>query len=315
MPRAGESCGSSASGGASRSPAAAQALSALAEQERKLAMLAVFPGDMLGNRGRNEPDLEAPVVGQVAGNNPTKELAGKKLYEGNKGIPAIMGGVKVGNRKIVVVTGASSGLGLWCAKALVDKGNHFVICAVRDVEKMNSAARAIGINKDSFFAMKLELGSFESVRDFVNNFKLFSPQRGIDHLVLNAAVYRPTDPNPAWTDDGFEMSFGVNHLGQFLLVQLLLPDLKKKNEDLKSKKSSAKKARVCWVGSITGNNNTIGGGLVYPRAEVGELQGLKQGPGAPMVNGGKFDGAKAYKDSKVANMMTDRKSTRLNSSH
>jgi protochlorophyllide reductase len=89
-----------------------------------------------------------------------------------------------------------------------------------------------------------------------------------------------------------------------LLVQLLLPDLKKKNEDLKSKKSSANKARVCWVGSITGNNNTIGGGLVYPRAEVGELQGLKQGPGAPMVNGGKFDGAKAYKDSKALNMMT-----------
>jgi protochlorophyllide reductase len=279
---------------ASRSPVAAQALAALADQERKLAMLAVFPGDMLGNRGRNtDPDLEAPVVGQVAGNNPTKELAGKKLYEGNKGIPAIMGGVKVGNRKIVVVTGASSGLGLWCTKALVDKGNHFVICAVRDVEKMNSAAKAIGINKDSFFAMKLELGSFESVKDFVNNFKLFSPQRGIDHLVLNAAVYRPTDPKPAWTDDGFEMSFGVNHLGHFLLLQLLMPDLKK-----------AKEARVCWVGSITGNNNTIGGGMVYPRAEVGELQGIKRGPGADMVNGGKFDGAKAYKDSKALNMMT-----------
>jgi protochlorophyllide reductase len=58
------------------------------------------------------------------------------------------------------------------------------------------------------------------------------------------------------------------------------------------------------VGSITGNNNTIGGGFVYPRAEVGELQGLKKGPGAAMVNGGKFDGAKAYKDAKALNMMT-----------
>ena len=44
--------------------------------------------------------------------------------------------------------------------------------------------------------------------------------------------------------------------------------------------------------------------MVYPRAEVGELEGLVQGPGAEMVDGGKFDGAKAYKDAKALNMMT-----------
>jgi protochlorophyllide reductase len=233
------------------------------------------------------------VVGQVAGNNPTKALDGKKLYHGEQGIPPIMGGVKIGNRKLVVVTGASSGLGLWCTKSLVDKGNYFVVCGVRDPEKMQRAGKAIGLNADAFHPMRLELGSLQSVKDFVKNLKLFCPQRPIDHLVCNAAVYRPTDPKPAWTDDGYEMSFGVNHLGHFLLAQLLLPDLKK-----------AKDSRLCWVGSITGNSNTIGGGLVYPRAEVGELQGIKRGKGAAMVNGGKFDGAKAYKDSKALNMMT-----------
>ena len=89
------------------------------------------------------------------------------------------------------------------------------------------------------------------------------------------------------------MSVGVNHLGHFLLLQLLLPELKR-----------AKKARVCVVRSITGNSNTIGGGLVYPRAEIGELQGLKAGPGMKMVDGGNCDGAKAYKDAKAMNMMT-----------
>jgi len=123
--------------------------------------------------------------------------------------------------------------------------------------------------------------------------KFYLPARPIHHLICNAAVYRPTDPEPAFTDDGYEMSMGVNHLGHFLLVNLLLPDLKK-----------AKNSRVCIVGSITGNSNTIGGGFVYPRAEIGELEGLKQGPNAEMVDGGSFDGAKAYKDAKALNMMT-----------
>ena len=76
-------------------------------------------------------------------------------------------------------------------------------------------------------------------------------------------------------------------------MQQLLPQLKR-----------AKKARVCIVGSITGNSNTIGGGFVYPRAEIGELQGLRAGPYSEMVDGGNFDGAKAYKDAKALNMMT-----------
>lgn len=66
--------------------------------------------------------------------------------------------------------------------------------------------------------------------------------------------------------------------------------------------SRAKGARVCIVGSITGNSNTVGGGLVYPRADLGELQGFEQGGVNPvaMVDGKPFFGAKAYKDSKVS---------------
>ena len=58
--------------------------------------------------------------------------------------------------------------------------------------------------------------------------------------------------------------------------------------------------------SHTGNTNTVGGGLVYPRADVGEFQGWKQDDGKmqEMIDGTKFFGAKAYKDSKVCNMMT-----------
>ena len=75
--------------------------------------------------------------------------------------------------------------------------------------------------------MKLELASLTSIRDFVANLKAFKSARPLTHLVCNAAVYLPKDPKPSWTDDGFEMSMGVNHLGHFLLVNLLLNDMKK----------------------------------------------------------------------------------------
>ena len=61
---------------------------------------------------------------------------------------------------------------------------------------------------------------------------------------------------------------------------------------------------MCIVGSVTGNKNTVAGSLVKPVADVGELEGLKAGPGQEMVDGAKFYGAKAYKDAKALNMMT-----------
>ena len=75
-----------------------------------------------------------------------------------------------------------------------------------------------------------------------------------------------------------------------MLVNLLLDDMKKANG-----------ARCCIVGSITGNTNTVGGGLVYPFADLGDLSGFAQGGTNPiaMADGKPFFGAKAYKDAKV----------------
>jgi len=218
------------------------------------------------------------------------ELPEKLYFEKEKEIPKVLGGVKIGLRKLVVVTGASSGLGRKCAATLAKTGKYFVVMACRNTEKAKSVAREEEMPEGSYTVMKLELASLQSVRDFVKNLKAFKSARPLTHLVCNAAVYRPTDPEPAWTDDGFEMSMGVNHLGHFLLVNLLLEDMAK-----------AKGARVCIVGSITGNTNTVGGGLVYPQANLGDLSGFEKGGTKPisMADGKPFFGAKAYKDSKV----------------
>ena len=68
--------------------------------------------------------------------------------------------------------------------------------------------------------------------------------RRLDVLVCNAAVYLPTAKEPRYTADGYELSVATNHLGHFLLTNLLLEDIQKAPED------SLK--RVVIVGSITG---------------------------------------------------------------
>ncbi|CAK9138216.1 unnamed protein product [Ilex paraguariensis] len=205
-------------------------------------------------------------------------------------------GKKTLRKGCVVITGASSGLGLATAKALAETGKWHVIMACRDFLKTERAAKSAGIAKENYTVLHLDLASLDSVRQFVDNFKRSG--RPLDVLVCNAAVYLPTAKEPTFTAEGFELSVGTNHLGHFLLSRLLLDDLKQ--SDYPSK-------RLIIVGSITGNTNTLAGN-VPPKANLGDLRGLAGGlnglNSSVMIDGGDFDGAKAYKDSKVCNMLT-----------
>lgn len=63
------------------------------------------------------------------------ELPEKLYVPKAKETPKILGGLKIGIRELVVVTGASSGLGLTTARTLAKSGNYFVVMACRNVEK------------------------------------------------------------------------------------------------------------------------------------------------------------------------------------
>ena len=65
----------------------------------------------------------------------TAELPQKLYFPKEKEIPKVLGGMKIGLRRLTVITGASSGLGLSTATTLVNTGRHFVVMACRDVEK------------------------------------------------------------------------------------------------------------------------------------------------------------------------------------
>eukprot|EP00250_Pteridium_aquilinum_P018048 c23916_g1_i1 orf=227-1405(+) len=205
-------------------------------------------------------------------------------------------GKKTATKSYCIITGASSGLGLATAKALVDSGEWHVIMACRDFLKAEKAAKSAGLQKGNYTVMHLDLASFESIRQFVANFR--SSGMPLDVLVCNAAVYFPTAKEPTFSAEGFELSVATNHLGHFLLARLLLDDLEKSQHSSK---------RLIIVGSITGNTNTLAGNIP-PKANLGDLRGLSGGlngvTSSPMIDGGDFDGAKAYKDSKVCNMLT-----------
>jgi NAD(P)-dependent dehydrogenase (short-subunit alcohol dehydrogenase family) len=120
--------------------------------------------------------------------------------------------------KIVIVTGANSGLGYESARALAKKGAHVVMTS-RSIDKGNEARDAIlkEAPNAALDVMALDLGSLDSVRNFAEAFK--AKYDSLHILMNNAGVMAPPYGK---TTDGFEMQFGVNHLGHFALTGLLL---------------------------------------------------------------------------------------------
>lgn len=199
--------------------------------------------------------------------------------------------------KTVIITGASSGVGLHGAKALADRGHH-VIMACRDLPKAERAAKEIGMPEGSYTIMKLDLADFDSVRAFVQAFR--ATGRPLDSLVCNAAIYMPQLKQPQRNKDGYELSVATNHLGHFLLANLMLEDLKQ---------STSPDRRLLILGTVTANPKEVGGKIPIPAPpNLGDLAGMEAGFKAPvaMIDGEKFKPGKAYKDSKLCNMLTMR---------
>ncbi|MEN9521392.1 MAG: light-dependent protochlorophyllide reductase [Cyanobacteriota bacterium] len=197
----------------------------------------------------------------------------------------------------VVVTGASSGVGLYAAKALCDRGWH-VVMACRNLSKTEKVAKEVGLPQDKYSILHLDLASLDSVHQFVQDFR--ATGKSLDALVCNAAVYLPLEKEPQRSQEGYELSVATNHLGHFLLCNLMLEDLQN---------SPAPEKRLVILGTVTANPKEIGGKIPIPAPpDLGDLQGLEAGFKAPiaMIDGKKFKPGKAYKDSKLCNMLTMR---------
>ncbi|KAM4566108.1 dehydrogenase/reductase SDR family member 13-like [Odontesthes bonariensis] len=122
--------------------------------------------------------------------------------------------------KTVIVTGSNTGIGKTTAIDLAKRGAR-VVLACRSKQRGEAALEEIkresGSNQVVF--MQLDLGSLASVRSFAATF--LKSEARLDILINNAGVYLQ-----GRTVDGIGLMFGVNHLGHFLLTNLLLERLK-----------------------------------------------------------------------------------------
>ena len=124
--------------------------------------------------------------------------------------------------KTVIITGGNTGIGREVALDLAQRGGR-VIIACRDLIKGEAAQKEIieSSGNKNVILKKLDLASMKSIRDFASDVLAEEPH--IDILICNAGVmFTPYK----LTEDGFELQFGVNHLGHFYLTHLLLDRIK-----------------------------------------------------------------------------------------
>ena len=124
--------------------------------------------------------------------------------------------------KVVLITGGTTGLGKESARALGAAGATVIITA-RSEEKGQVAVAQLSelVPQGDFSFEVMELSSLDSVRSFTDRF--LATHDRLDVLLANAGIMAVPYGK---TNDGFELQFGTNHLGHFVLVNRLLPLLK-----------------------------------------------------------------------------------------
>ncbi|RZV52588.1 MAG: SDR family NAD(P)-dependent oxidoreductase [Pseudomonadales bacterium] len=146
-------------------------------------------------------------------------MASRGNFDQSTTADQVLEGIDIAGKHFLV-TGGSSGLGAETARALASKGANVTITA-RNLEKAKQVAEGIHAATGNGIAIEeLELGSFASIRAFAT--RINSSDKKIDVLINNAGVM--ACPHNT-TEDGLELQFGSNHIGHFLMTNLVSESL------------------------------------------------------------------------------------------
>ncbi|KAJ8441404.1 hypothetical protein Cgig2_002363 [Carnegiea gigantea] len=175
-----------------------------------------------------------------------------------------------------IITGGASGIGLETARVLALRGAHVIIGA-RNMDAAKEAKQLI--LKDNGSArvelLKLDLCSVKSIREFANDFLLRNLPLNI--LINNAGImFCPHQ----FSEDGMEMQFATNHIGHFLLTNLLLDKMKQTAE------ATGIEGRIVNLSSIA-HRHTYKGGIRFHK--INDKSG--------------YSDKRAYGQSKLANIL------------
>ncbi len=209
---------------------------------------------------------------------------------------------------LVLITGTTSGVGLNTLKPLLRFGWEVIAVNRSNKRAIEMAQKSLTeLEMTNMHFIEIDLSDLVDVRngcrEILKKFK-----KPINSIICNAAVYKPRLRKPERSPQGFENSMAVNHFGHFLLINLLLDNVLSSEKEINLNGKTIKfKPRITLLGTVTANYSELGGKIPIPApADLGNLSGFRNGFLSPisMANGKKFKPGKAYKDSKLCNMIT-----------
>ena len=202
---------------------------------------------------------------------------------------------KKGKPLTIFITGGSSGIGFQAALRLISLGNNIILpCKniLRANEVLTQIFNQLPCNlsdKGSIYTPIMDLSDLNSIDSLCSEVK--KSELNIDVLILNAGLQYTGSKIPRRSTQGFELTFAVNHLSHFYLTKNLIPLINRSND-----------SRIIITSSEV-HNPMSSGGRVGAKASLGNLSGLASDSGFEMIDGNQFNADKAYKDSKLCNIL------------
>ena len=195
----------------------------------------------------------------------------------------------------ILITGGSSGIGYQAVLKLISLG-HNVTLPCKNISRANEVLTNIfnklrcNVNeKGNIYTPIMDLSDLKSIDSLC--YEISEKRLNLDVLILNAGLQYTGSKIPRRSIQNIELTFAVNHLAHFYLTKKLLPFLSRSNN-----------SKIIITSSEV-HNPMSPGGKVGAKASLGNLAGLESGAEFEMVDGDKFNADKAYKDSKLCNIL------------